>query len=176
MPAVAHAEGRPLATLEKHLQVCERANLAYKRNVEMMKKKYCKKRKVVKFNVGDYVSARIPRADRASTDLQRFPCLVIGIVGKTQELYRLRCRDGVLKSCLLASELEVFAGTFKSEEWGDNMITLREAAKLQTPWNTFTTNICNCNGGCLTRRCSCRKKGTDCSTHCHHGKCCTNKK
>ena len=101
----------------------------------------------MKYKIGDYVSARIPRIDRASTDLQRLPCVVVGIIGKAQQLYRLRCKDGVLKSCLPASELELYEGKFKSDGWGDKRNTLREAAKLQAPWNTFTGNICKCKPG-----------------------------
>ena len=120
-------EQKPLATMKKHLQVREKANIAYRKNVEMMKKKYAKNSKIMKYKIGDYVSVRIPRIDRASTDLQRLPCVVVGIIGKAQQLYRLRCKDGVLKSCLPASELELYEGKFKSDGWGDKRITLREA-------------------------------------------------
>ena len=41
------------------------------------------------------------------------------MVGKAQELYQLRCKNGVLWSCLSASELEAFVVTFESEEWAD---------------------------------------------------------
>ena len=102
---------------------------------------------------------------------------MVGIIGKAQQLYRLRCKDGVLKSCLPASELELYEGKFKSDGWGDKGITLREAAKLQAPWNTFTGNICKCKpGSCSTKICRCRKNGIDCSSHCHHGESCKNKK
>ena len=94
--------------------------------------------------------------------------MLIGTDGKAQQLYQLHCKNEVLRLCLPATELEAFAGTFKLKKWGDSLITLREAAKLQAPWNAFTTNVCNCTGGCSTR-CSCCKKGIDCSSRCHHG-------
>ena len=56
--------------MKKHLQVREKANIAYRKNVEMMKKKYAKNSTIIKYKIGDYVSARIPGIDRASTDLQ----------------------------------------------------------------------------------------------------------
>ncbi|KAL5516079.1 hypothetical protein EMCRGX_G001345 [Ephydatia muelleri] len=36
---------------------------------------------IKQFAVGDNVSVRIPRIDRANTDLQRLPCIVVEIVG-----------------------------------------------------------------------------------------------
>ena len=55
-------------------------------------------------------------------------------------------------------------------------ISLREAAKLSSSWNMFSGNRCKCSGACNTRRCLCKKKGIDCSTFCHSGKNCENKK
>ena len=37
-------------------------------------------------------------------------------------------------------------------------------------------NRCKCSGACNTRRCPCKKKGIDCSSFCHSGKDCENKK
>ena len=41
--------------------------------------KYCKskRKKVQTFNVGDFVSIKVPRIDRTSTDLYRLPCIVV---------------------------------------------------------------------------------------------------
>ncbi len=42
------------------------------------------------FTVGDFVSIKIPRIDRSSTDLHRLPCVVVEKLGQTHHLYRLR--------------------------------------------------------------------------------------
>ena len=42
------------------------------------------------FKEGDLVTIRIPKIDPTSTDMPRFPCLVVEVRGKVQESYRLR--------------------------------------------------------------------------------------
>ena len=52
-----------LATTEKHRQLREAADKQYRLNAERMKLKYCKakRKKVLTFSEGDFVSVRIPR-------------------------------------------------------------------------------------------------------------------
>ena len=59
-----------------------------------------------------YISLRVPRIDRASTDPQQLPCVVVQVVGKTQIMYRLRCKLGVLKVCYDAGDLEEYCGNY----------------------------------------------------------------
>ena len=107
---------------------------------------------IKKFAVGDSVSVRVPRIDRANTDLQRLPCIVVEIVGKACSMYRLCCKEGVLNTCYSAGDLELFNASFEfaAEGWRTMpVVSLREAAKLHAPWNTFTKNKCTCkSGGC----------------------------
>ena len=144
-----------------------------------MQQKHAKKSKIHTFQVGEYASLRIPRIDRASTDLQRLPCVVVQVIGKAQSMYRLRCKHGVLRTCFHAGDMEPFSGTYQIpvDGWEDQpKVTLREAARQQSPWNSFTKNRCNCKPGtCDTQRCHCKKTGIKCSTHCHKGEDCNNK-
>lgn len=57
-----------------------------------MKLKYCKakRKKVLTFSKGDFVSVKIPRIDRSSTDFHRLPCVVVEKLGSEFHLYRLR--------------------------------------------------------------------------------------
>lgn len=55
-------------------------------------------------------------------------------------------------------------------------LSLREAAKQQAPWNKFTQNTCKCTTGCSTNKCRYFWNKLNCSSHCHGGKPCTNKK
>ena len=122
---------------------------------------------------------RIPRIDHASTDLQPLPCVIIQVISKGQRIYRIQSKHGVLRTCSHASNLEPFAGTYSIPTSGwqnEKKITLREAARLQSPWNTFTKNRCKCKPGtCNSRRCHCKKTAIECSTHCHKGEACCNK-
>ncbi len=118
---------RPLATIKKHLSVRTKADEAYRKNETRMFLKNSKQNKVETFNVGQYISVRVPRIDRASTDPPRLPCVVVQVVGKAKALYRLRCHFGVLKVCYNAGDLEAYAGSYNIPVDGweeDERITL----------------------------------------------------
>ena len=172
---------RSLGTQKKHLEICNKADASYLKSIERMGQKYSKHNghHIKKFAVGDSVSVRVPRIDRANTDLQRLPCIVVEIVGKACSIYRLCCKEGVLNTCYSAGDLELFNASFEfaAEGWRTMpVVSLREAAKLHAPWNTFTKNKCTCkSGGCNTKRCSCVRNNIECSNHCHHGSKCDNK-
>ena len=61
-----------------------------------MKKKYVEQKNVHIFSVGESVSVKIPHIDRTSTDISRIACVVVEVVGKAKDLYRLLCKSGVL--------------------------------------------------------------------------------
>ena len=81
-----------LGNSEKHLSLRKEADTRYRLNAERMRMKYCKARrkKVMTFECGDFVSVKIPRIDRTSTDFHRLPCVVVEVMGKVHLLYRLR--------------------------------------------------------------------------------------
>ena len=142
-----------------------------------MKIKYAKQQNVRTYSVGESVSVKVPRIDRTSTDLSRIPCVVVQRVGKAQDLYRLRCKSGVLSSCFNAGDLEPFSREFRltADDWQDQpKVTLRSASMEQSACNVFTRNRCNCRS-CDNRRCCCKKAKIACSTHCHRGLDCNNK-
>ena len=89
---------RSLSTQKKHLEICKKADAAYLKAIEKMGQKYSKHNghHIKQFAVGDNVSNRIPRIDRANTDLQRLPCIIVEIVGKACTMYRLCCKVMVL--------------------------------------------------------------------------------
>ena len=170
---------KPLATLNKHRNICEKADVLYRRNAERMKHKHLLVHKVKKFAVGESVGLRIPRIDQTATDVHRLPCVIVKMVGKAQDMYCLWCCSGVLDKCYQANELEPFAGSYNIPVNGceeDAQLSLREAARDHAQWNAFTGNRCNCRSeSCDTRRCHCKKKGTSCSSPCHKGTHCKNK-
>lgn len=88
---------KSLATKQKHLQVRIAANQKYLENNKYSKRRY---KKSLSFHLGDNVSVRIPRIDRAETDLPLLPCTIVQICGKARTQYRLRCQHGVLKPLL----------------------------------------------------------------------------
>ena len=105
-----------------------------------MKSRYLKTKSVCTFEVGDKVTVRVPRIDRASTDVHRLPCVVVQKLGRKYHLYRLRSTCGVLNSCYRESDLESFAGAlpFGVDKWEDApTVSLREASKRENPENNM---------------------------------------
>lgn len=106
----------------------------YRRNAERMQLKYAKgrRKKVLTFSQGDFVSLRIPRIDRSSTDAHRLPCVVVERLGSKFHFYRLRCSHGVLKQCFGEGDLELFKGDLDIpvDGWEESpIISLREASQ-----------------------------------------------
>ncbi len=73
-----HRHNSVLGTSTKHLKVRGEADRRYQRNAECIEMKYkAKNKKVLSFKAGDFVSNRIPRIARASTDIHRLPCIIV---------------------------------------------------------------------------------------------------
>ena len=122
--------------------------------------KYNLKHKVKEFHVGDCVTVRIPRIDRASTDPNRLPCIIVQVIGTARAMYRLRCKSGVLNKCYSACDLELFVGNYNLSVKGwerSTRVSLRAASKESTPWSAFSKNKCKCTAGCSTQRCPVRR-------------------
>ena len=128
------------------------------------------------FEEGDTVSVRVPRIDRAATDLHRLACVVIERLGRKRFLYRLQCEHGVLDTCYPGGDLEVHTGSVNATaDWKSAVrISLREAAKKSSPFNCYYGTFCNCKGHCSGKKCSCQKAHKPCSTRCHSGRSCLN--
>ena len=71
-----------LGTSRKHYLCRKRADDHYRLNAKRMREKYDAK-KVHIFTVGDVVTVRIPRIDRAATDLHRLPCVIVQKLGRS---------------------------------------------------------------------------------------------
>ena len=79
-------------TSAKHFSLHLEADKQYTQNAECMQMKYCKskRKKVHTFNVGDFVSIKVPCIDWTSTDLHRLPCIVVQRLDSKHFLFRLR--------------------------------------------------------------------------------------
>lgn len=166
-----------LGTSTKHLACRKLADEQYRINAQRMKERYGKKKKSQTFEVGDEVTVRIPKIDRAATDMHRLPCIIVDVRGKKYFLYRLLCEYGVLNTWFSDGDLEVYPGSleFDSKKWKySSPISLREASKKANPRNHYYGQTCNCKKGCIRKSCSCWKANKPCSTRCHSGKPCSN--
>ena len=136
--ALLKSNSRVLATTEKHLPVRQIADKEYLKNANRMMVKYNLKHKVKEFHVGGCVTVRIPRIDRASTDPNRLPCIIVQVIGTARAMYRLRCKSGVLNKCYSACDLELFEGNYNLSVKGwerSTRVSLQAASKESAPWS-----------------------------------------
>ena len=105
--------------------------------------KYNLKHKVKEFHVGDCVTVRIPHIDRASTDPNRLPCIIVQVIGTACAMYCLRCKSGVLNKFYSACDMEFIEGYFCLSVKGwecSTCVSLRAALKTSTPWSACLKN------------------------------------
>ena len=129
--ALLKSYSRVLATTEKHLAVRQIADKEYLKNANRMMVKYNLKHEVKEFHVGDCVSVRIPRIDRASTDPNRLPYIIVQVIGTARAMYCLQCKSGVLNQCYSACDLELFEGNYNLSVKGwerSTRVSLRAAS------------------------------------------------
>ena len=122
-------------------EIHTRKNSAHARSE--MTREYNKHHHVQSFVVGQYVTANIPRLDRAATDNKRILCRIIDIAGsKEQPEYKLRCQYGLLKELHLISALAAVSTAIQQSQGNSisinktgNKITLAHAASQESTGN-----------------------------------------
>ena len=67
-----------------HTYIRIKAGRKYLSSAKRMAERYNKQHSTLSFVIGESVSLRIPRIDRASSDLSRLPCVVVDIVVKAR--------------------------------------------------------------------------------------------
>ena len=153
-------------------EMLARRNLAKARTD--MTEKYSRHHKIEIFTVGQYVTVKVPREDRTSTDNRRLLCRVVGVAGSTTKpSYQLRCEYGLLQRLWSTSALAGVTAAIQQHQ-GDvislsqsgNEITLAQAAANASTSNRAGVS-CNCKKTCDTRRCRCFKNELRCSVYCH---------
>ena len=108
-----------------------------------------KRHKIRTFSVGDNINVRIHHIDHTSTDLQHMPCKVLEAVGKTQAVYRLCCKGGVLNTCYHSGDLEPFEALLVYR-WKDGRMSQKYPSEKQLAYK---------RRGISSLR----------TSHCHHG-------
>jgi len=139
-----------------------------------MTEKYNRHHKIEIFTVGQYVTVKVPRADRTSTDNRRLLCRVVGVAGSTTKRgYQLHCEYGLLQRLWSTSALAGVTAAIQQHQ-GDvislsqsgNEITLAQAAANASTSNRAGVS-CNCKKTCDQRRCRCFKNELRCSVYSH---------
>ena len=157
----------------RNREMSARTNLATART--NMAGKYNRHHQVESFAIGQYVTIRIPREDRAATDNKRILCRVVDIAGSDgRPGYKLRCQYGLLQKMCPTSALASVSAAIQKEKGelislsnSGNEITLAHAASKASTSNKAGVS-CNCKKSCDTRRCRCFKNSLQCSIYCHN--------
>jgi hypothetical protein len=135
-----------------------------------------KNKSTIEFNVGDNITVKIPRIDRAGTAFPRLPGKVYKISQYRQKFYHIITQWGILKDKYRACDLEPYSGLINNVNIENiektNTLSLTEAARLQgvqTGQQESIVKVCNCTGVCKgDGRCSCWSfNGGKCGSHCH---------
>jgi hypothetical protein len=146
-----------------------------KKNREKMTNKHCAKRnkKLIAFEVGEFVTVLIPAVDRGHSDMPRLPAKITKIIEKenTVTRYNLVSVHGVLDVNYCGRDLEKYTGVLRIDPKAmDTQISLHTAAGLasnHTSALTFANVKCNCKTDCKSGHCACFKSLQKCTSHCH---------
>ena len=145
-----------------------------------MKSRYdtSKRIKVCEFTVGDSVTFKVPVQERGPLDMKRVPEVIVKI---SNGCHKIRTQFGLLRTQYRPDELEKCSFKVVEVEGFDNdkEITLREAARKFNK-RSDKVAVCKCKSGCKSKKCiavpaSIMEWTVPCTTHCHHGLCCSNK-
>jgi hypothetical protein len=160
-------------------QIQEQLNRNKVSNGEKMVDKHDHRRNRVTrdFNVGDLVSVKIPRIDRAGTIFKRLEAMVGSITShQSERQHRLLTEYGTLNDTYRTGDLEPMLGCalrskVNIDQLNVRMVSMTEAAALQatTIGSLVAVNtLCQCKTGCFQdKRCKCFKAGLKCTSHCH---------
>ena len=132
-----------------------------------MAARYNQRHKVHVFNIGDIVTIKIPREDRAKTDHKRLYCKIIQ--KPHPERHQLLCQYGVLNLLYPTKDLQPASNLLglNFPTLPTSSITLAHAARQASITTRVIHISCTCQGPCSTRRCRCFKENTKCTSHCH---------
>jgi hypothetical protein len=147
----------------------------HKNAEKMTERMKAKKRKVQpKLKIGDIVLVSIPEHDQTPMSPKNLPCRILNC--PKEGVYELGCAAGVLQVLYRESSLSLETHAIFKElsVIPDTMVSLRTAVCEIYGEHTLDITKCNCKGACLTKQCSCRKAGNECTRSCHKARICKN--
>lgn len=133
-----------------------------------MMKAYQRQHQVRISDIDEYVSVKVPKEDRASTDRSRLVCKVIDV--PYEDRYRLKCKNGILTQLYNTGELNIIIDASpwaqSIEEGPEEEISLTRASRLDNS-GYLQEVFCNCKGPCNTKKCHCKRQALKCTQYCH---------
>ena len=122
--------------------------------------------------IGDNIAVPVSQFDKSKGD----PPNLIGVVQKRDpDGYTIGTRADIIRDTLARNQIEFvkFSG-LKGENVPAEHYTVRELVRKQSICGGQGYVRCHCHTNCLTKRCSCLKKGLRCNSAYHSHKSCDN--
>lgn len=132
------------------------------------------KRKYKPCDAGTNVLVKIPDVDRGRCAHRNIMGVVLSL--NEHNLYKIGTAEGVLDKLYARNEIKPCDSNFLTIDdiKIDKNIALRSAAASLTQSKQGFVS-CNCQKGCSSRSCKCKKSGVICSSKCHNNAGCRNK-
>jgi len=127
--------------------------------------------------IGKYVTVAVSKFDRGPLDKKNLEGIIID---KTNNVYRIGTKNGILKNWFTRSDLTCVSSiSFNySDIPQEKIISLREACASQSMFSGQGFLKCQCQPSkkqCNTKRCACFKSKHLCNSKCHSSNPCQNK-
>jgi hypothetical protein len=121
--------------------------------------------------IGSNVIIRVPDVDRGPLDARN--CLAVIVSqkeGAMGQLFKLGTSNGRLEGMYTRNRFEPCASNdhIIAENVPDVETTLRMAVSKESQFQGQGFLMCNCQSGCKTDKCRCKKMNMKCSTKCHN--------
>ncbi|CAF3516230.1 unnamed protein product [Rotaria sp. Silwood1] len=153
-------------SVNNHQQIRAEAEASYMANIVKRQKLFNNALRKHEYKVGNLVGLKIDKVDRTNVTPKILPCKIISIQSASNDMdtYQL-CTT----TCVISSRFQVLDLLDLSN---CNFRDLREVDSTALPTMTFIqackayvnaglvtpVEVCNCNGNCSTKKCSCRQQ------------------
>lgn len=116
--------------------------------------------------VGEPVLLPIPEFDRGRLDCRNIPGVVVAVTDR--ETYRVGTKHGTVSNSYSRSELvKGDCAIVTVGEVNTDVKSLRQLASLHSDHGGQGFSKCICGSTCASKRCTCKKSGVKCNSHCH---------
>lgn len=130
--------------------------------------------KMVPLMENDGVLVPVSEFDRGRLDCRNVPGVVLKV---HNDMYQVGTKHGIINTML--SRNQIIEANFQmvtADQVKDTVLPMRSIAQLHSRHGGQGFKKCSCNGKCGTARCTCKKAGNHCHTHCHpNNSSCKNK-
>ena len=166
----AHSVDRHLSLLDGNRQDATAGQ--EKSRAEMLR---TTRAQLVPLQENDSVLIPVSEFDRGRLDCRNVPGIVIAI---QNDNYKIATKHVIVNGWIARNQVMKadYAITTREMANEDIVLPFRQIATRHSQHGGQGFTKCSCQGGCITKRCQCKKSQTPCHSHCHpQNKSCKNK-